>query len=398
MPAAQVPQVLEDCAAIGARNVHVYAAGFAETGTAQGRLLEGRVKDIAARRGLRVIGPNCMGVNVPSIGLQTLHDRRIPSGPVAFLSQSGGHALNLTSYSPAFGIGFSKVISYGNAAMMDSTDFLEYLAGDLQSKMIALYIEGVRDGWKLLGLVREMNRTRPVIVWKGGYTPTGARASASHTGSLAGSQAAWEAFFRQTGAVRVFSLEELSDMLLTFLTLPPLASGRTAVLLGGGGHSVTSADFSAREGLEVPRLSKHTRTALSEFIPSAGTSVNNPLDFEVVMRDPALFEKALDVIAQDPGIDALIVDHQLDMLQEAGPDAIKRAGDAMTSFAARTGNRKPLLAILESWGGDGVVNRERAQLQKDLAQAGIPVYRTFPRACRSLARFVQYHRWQSVSR
>ncbi|MEW6034620.1 MAG: CoA-binding protein, partial [Chloroflexota bacterium] len=386
VPAAQVPGVLEECVAVGARNVHVYTAGFSESGREEGRLLEQRVREISLRGGLRVVGPNCMGINVPRVGMMTLLPRPVSSGPVAFVSQSGGHAMNLVPYAASFGIGFSKVISYGNGTVMDSTDFLEYLAADPETRIIGLYLEGVSDGRRLLELVRETNRTKPVVVWKGGMTDTGARAAASHTGSLAGSQAVWEAFFSQSGAVRVNSLEEMADMMLSFLVLPPLSGNRVAVFLGGGGHSVTTADFSAREGMEVPRLGEKTRRELGAFIPLAGTSVNNPVDCEQAMRAPEMFERMLKVVAADPVVDALVVDHQLDVLQGAGPDAIQRVGRAMVELATGDASRKPLLAVLETWGADPAMNRERARLQKELGQAGIGVYRTFPRACRALSR------------
>ena len=390
-PAREVPAVLEDCIAAGVKNVHVFTAGFSESGEEEGRQLENRLKEIAVKGGLHLVGPNGMGINVPAARMLTLYGESIKSGPVAFLSQSGGHAGQFTRYAQSFGIGFSKIISYGNGTVMDATDFLEYLATDTETRIIALYLEGVREGSKLLKQIKEINRIKPVIIWKGGLTEYGARAAASHTGSLAGREAIWKAFFKQTGAVQVNSLEELTDVTMTFLYLPPPSGRRVVLFMGGGGHSVTSADFCAREGLEVPTLSPETRRALRGFIPVAGTSVRNPIDAELLLRDLDSFEKALELVIADPEIDILIVDHHLDILQETGANAIREMGELMCRFAQQGVVRKPLVTVLESLGGDLVVNSERTRLQREFLQVGIGVYRNLTRASRALARYSQYH-------
>ena len=310
-PAREVPAVLEDCIAANARNVHIFTAGFKESGEEEGEKLEEEVKEIALRGELRVVGPNCMGINVPRAKMQTIHGFPIESGEVAFLSQSGGHAIQFSSYAPRFGIGFSKVISYGNGCIMDSPDFLEYLATDPETKIITIYLEGVRDGRKLIRQVREINRTKPVIVWKGGMSEWGSRAAISHTGSLAGSLAVWNSFFKQTGAVPVNSLDELTDVTMTFLHLTPPPGRRMGLLLGGGGRGVAAADLCSAEGLDLPVLTSETRRQLSSFIPHAGNSVRNPIDAYLMLSNPALFERVLEIVAADPLIDIILADLDL---------------------------------------------------------------------------------------
>ncbi len=394
--APEVPGVLEECAQAGMKNIHIFSSGFKETGEREREELEEKIKEIAQRGGLRLLGPNCVGLNIPSARMSTLQAIDITDtdvGPVAFLSQSGGHCLQFTRYGRAFGIGFSKVISYGNAAGLDCTDFLEYLATDPETRIICLYVEGVKDGRKLFSLIKEINRTKPVIAWKGGLTASGARAAASHTGSLAGGEATWNAFLRQTGAVQVISLDELADVTMTFLYLAPPRGRRVALFLGGGGHSVTGADFCAREGVDVPILTEETRKELRSFVPIANTSIKNPVDIEVAWVESSIFERAMAVVAADPLIDFMVVDPHLDMLRSGGPDQIGKMGEFLRRFARE--QSKPIAAVFETWGGNPEVSAERARLGAELPKAGVPVYRTLPRAFRAISKFIGYHEFQA---
>ena len=213
-PAATVPQVLEDCAAAGVPVVQILASGFGETGEEEGKRLEAAILEIAQRTGLRIIGPNCMGFHIPAVKMRMFEEAEVVPGPVAFVSQSGGHAQVFLMQGPHLGIGFSKVISYGNALVMDAIDFLDYLAGDDETRIICMYLEGVRkDGGELMQLVRRTNAKKPVVVWKGGLTHSGARAASSHTGSLAGDRQVWDAFFKQTGAISAVGIDEMIDLM-----------------------------------------------------------------------------------------------------------------------------------------------------------------------------------------
>ena len=217
VPRREVAGVLEDCVRAGARNVTIYTSGFSETGEEEGRQEEQKMREIALRGHLNMLGPNCMGLYVPSARVSLWEGVSPQPGPVAFLAQSGGHCLQFSHYALGFGIRFSKVISFGNACLLGATDFLEYLKEDPDTKIVALYLEGMKDGPRLVRLVREMNPTKPVIIWKAGLTEAGARAAASHTGSLAGTRQIWDTFFRQTGAVPATGLDELADIIMTFL-------------------------------------------------------------------------------------------------------------------------------------------------------------------------------------
>lgn len=296
VPARTLPAVLEDCIKADAKNIHAFTAGFEETGEEEGIALGRKVREIAERGGLRLIGPNCMGLYVPSSGIGTFDQLPKKSGPVCFLSQSGGHCNWYAHYGPNYGVNFSKVISFGNAYVLDSTDFLEYLDTDSDTKIICMYLEGIKDGGKLLRQVREINKVKPIIIWKAGLTDYGSRAVAAHTASLAGQEAVWRGFFAQTGAVPVLSLEEMAEMAMSFLYMKPPKGKRVAVLGLGGGTSVAAADTCGREGLDVPPLSQHTQNELKKFIRLAGASIRNPLDTGLVFRDVSTLAREMELV------------------------------------------------------------------------------------------------------
>jgi len=394
VPAQALPGVLEDCVAANAKNIHVFTAGFEETGEEEAKELGHRVRQIALRGGLRIIGPNCMGLYVPEAGIGSFDGLSKKSGPVSLLSQSGGHCNWFSHYAPNYSIYFSKVISFGNAYVLDSTDFLEYLADDPGTKIICMYLEGVKDGSKLLRQVREINRIKPVILWKAGLTEPGSRAVASHTASLVGQEAIWHSFFAQTGAVPVFSLEEMAEITMTFLYVKPPQGKRVAVLVLGGGSSVASADVCGREGLEVPTLTQETQAELKKFISLAGASIKNPLDTGLVFRDVSLLKRELELLAADPQIDMLIVRPHLDMARSTGPDQVDRLINYLCDFCRNNPYGKPAVIVFQSFANDPWEHELRARLQVELPQKGVAVYSSLTAASRALARFYEYHRFQ----
>lgn len=307
VPPVAVPQVVRDCVAAKALNVQICTSGFGETGREEGKNLEEEIKKIALEGNIRVMGPNCMGFQIPSVRMQMHVDTPPVPGPVAFVSQSGGHARIYLLRGPQLGIGFSKVISYGNALLMDAPDFFEYLAKDPETQIICLYLEGVKDGRWFMELVRQTNLIKPVIIWKAGFTDPGARAAASHTGSLAGSKQIWEAFFKQTGAVEVHSIEEMAEVTMTFLRLAPSLGKRAAVLAAGGGSSVATGDICAEEGIVLPDLSEHTRAGLLDFISLVNQGVANPIDVPSVVVDISSLQRAYELLASDPQIDIIML-------------------------------------------------------------------------------------------
>ena len=394
VPAPAVPGVLEDCIAAGAKNVHIFTAGFEETGEREGEQLGEKVKEIARRGGLRIIGPNCMGLTVPGARISTLFESLPESGPVAFITQSGTLAGNFNHYADAFGFRFSKIFSFGNAYVLDSTDFLEYLAQDPETKIICMYLEGVKNGRRLVALVREINRTKPIILWKGGLTDSGARAVASHTGSMAGGDTVWDAFFKQTGAIRVGSLDELSDVTQGIVHVGRPPGRRVAVVGGGGGSSVATADVCAQEKLEVPRLTPETRRQLREFIVPAGNSINNPLDTWIVLYDANLLQRVLKIVAADPLIDMVIVEYNPNMFINLKQDQWQQLTQSLLDFNHQNQPQKPIVVVSRSWGDDLQVEAKRRKFQKKLTEGGVAVYPTLARASYALSKLIEYYEFQ----
>ncbi len=394
VPAAAAPDVLEDCIVAGAKNIHMYTAGFEETGELEAIELGNRVREIARRGGLRIIGPNCMGLYVPAAGIGTFEDLPCESGSVAFLSQSGGHLNWFTHHGARYGLRFSKGISFGNAYVLDSTDYLEYLATDPETRLICIYLEGVKNGRKLLSQVREINRIKPVIILKAGLTSAGWRAVASHTASMAGEEAIWAGFFAQTGAVQVFSLEEMAEMAMTFQCLPPPSGKRIAIVVLGGGSSVASADICSREGLDIPHLTTETQSELKKFISLAGASVRNPLDTGLVFRDVSLLKREVELVVTDPNIDMLVVRPHLDMVRSGGSDQVDRVIDYLADFARSRPRGKPVALTFYSFARDPEEAVLRSRFESELPNKGVAVYDSLATASRALARYHRYHQVQ----
>jgi len=404
VPAIRVPGVLEDCIAAGVKNVHIFSSGFSETREEEGRLLEEQITGIIQRGGLRVVGPNCMGIYVPASKLAGWGAKPVGTGSVAFLSQSGGHAEMLTRYAQELGVYFSKVISFGNARGLQALDFLEYLAADPETKIITVYLEGIRDGNRVTRLIKEINRTKPVIVWKGGLTESGARAVASHTASLAGEERMWNAFFAQTGAVRAGSLEEIVDVAMAFLHLTQPRERRALLLGGGGGNSVALADICSREGLEVPTLSPETRKKLASFISLAGNSIRNPLDVWVVQDNVELLKRCVEVAVADPLVDLVIIDRHAgdgDDDDVDHPDRKRQqqeGNDFIIDFAKNNTYGKPVVVAMNVLDATPEAIAAGARARQQFALAGVPAYTFQVNAARAMARFIKYHEFQSESR
>lgn len=387
IPAAGLPQVLEDCVATGTVNVHICSAGFSETGEAEGKAVEEKIMDIASKSHLRIVGPNCLGYHVPSARLIMYVMADSTPGPVAFISQSGGHAQDFVPYGPRMGFHFSKVVSYGNGLTMDSSDFLEYLANDGETQIICIYLEGIKDGPRFVKLAKQVGRTKPIIIWKGGLTAVGARAAVTHTASLAGDGRVWDAFFKQTGAVRVGSIEEMADAAMTFVRLKPMLRARAAVIVGGGGSNVANGDICAQEGIEVPTLSRETRARLLSVLSLTNQSVVNPIDSPAVLHNPLILRQVLEALTADPSVDIVIV-HVTGFarrtLENEGLASLKKC-------VAEFNRERPGKPVVAAMRGSDRWRAEAESMMRELREADITTYDSIRSACRTLKRFTDYH-------
>ena len=403
VPAPAVPSVLEDCAERGIRAAVIYTSGFSETGEEKGAKLEREIARISKEERIRVIGPNCFGIYCPESGLTLppgeYYSRE--SGNVAFLSQSGGYADRFCRDAMGLGVRFSKVVSYGNACDLNETDFLEYLAEDEQTKIIGLYNEGVKSGKRFLQVVRETNRNKPVIIWKGGLGEGGRRAIASHTGALSSRREIWEAFFKQTGAVRVNNLEELIDTVLIFQHLSVPCGRRIAIIGTGGGSGVDSADACERAGLSVPVLGTKTVEALRKLLPAVGSSPQNPIDLGNPWTSPSDYRKIIETASLDPQIDALMtVVWQLPFFysrRELLWNFFQKLVEAL--LTAGENLKKPFIMVLCATPTEVEMleaENEWRKIKDRYLAAGIPVYQTAERAAKAMVNFVAYHEYQNT--
>ncbi len=276
VPARFVPSVISDCGAKGVKAAVVISGGFSETGEA-GAQLERQLVEAARKAGIRVIGPNCQGLNSTAVGLCASWPLVRTKGPISVISQSGTVLAALACWAEEDGIGISKIVALGNKCDVDEIELLEYLADDPETKVIALYIEGTRDGRKFVEVAREATRRKPVLVLKGGRTAKGAEAVKSHTRSLAGMDAVFDAAFRQAGVIRAASVEDLYDACKALPTLPRPAGKNVAIVTSSGGAGILATDACEELGLNVVELPGEVNDALQEKLPPE-CILRNPLD------------------------------------------------------------------------------------------------------------------------
>ncbi len=388
--AGLVPAILEACARIGLRHIHIMTSGFKETDQNEGRLLEDRITALAAAHDLQIIGPNCMGPYCPSSKLTAWGAIPGLTGSVGIISQSGGLTQRLTEYLASLGIGVNKAVSFGNAAVLDSTDFLEYMAADDGIQVIAMYLESVKDARKLLRMAQSIGRSKPIILWKGGDSRAGAATAVSHTGALAGSQEIWTAFYRQTGVIRVQSLNEWADTIMAFSLLPAPGGNGVFIIGGGGGNSVTSSDAFSRQGFEVPPLSEDTMNFLRRSVPTAGSIAGNPLDMWRTFTDADYLAEILELGYQDPAISNIVIDHLIARKAFHFANALDPTPQVI-DYLTRRQPAKPTVLTIDTDGGDPDLAVAGVRLRTRFCRAGFPAYPSADRAARALGHLYRYH-------
>jgi len=394
IPAEAVLKLLDDCAAKRVRSVHFFTAGFGETGDAAKEELERAMLAKAKAGGFRIIGPNCVGLYVPKSRLVNSSNSPLEPGPIAFISQSGGHAQNLPDYGRARGLQFSKVVSYGNGLDVNESELLDYFSGDPETEIIAAYIEGVKDGRRFMRAMAEAGVQKPVVIYKGGRTEAGRRATYGHTASLTSSVAIFDALCRQVKAIQVDDLDEMIDVLIALRFVRPLPQDTGAALMGaGGGPSVLAGDEMENEGLRVPCLSLEVQAELKQSFPVAGSIFINPLD-ALNLIVPEAISTAMQVIGRVPGIDMLIYHLGFHPLSNWGwgrlslENFVKPSIGVMKEAKRKTG--KPvLLALRPPQVLDGMA--EFLAAQEAFVKAGFPVFYSMRQLARAMVRVIAWN-------
>lgn len=386
VPRVVAPKILEDCLHKGVAAAHFFTSGFSETGTEEGRRLEHLLAERAKGAGFHLIGPNCMGIFNPAVGVRQAEQQYTGlAGPVGFISQSGTHAVTFSIEGHLQGVEINKSVSFGNGVVLDATDYLEYFGRDVAIKAIGMYLEGVKDGRRFLTVLRQVSAQKPVVIWKGGWTEAGERAIDSHTGALAVPQAIWDAAVKQARAIKVTSLEELIDTLKALLYLSPVRGNRVALAGGSGGQSVAITDAFAEAGLKVPLLTQESYDELATFFSLVGASCRNPIDPGSNRKE---LGHILEILERDANIDNLVL-LMWPMMHRHNPGQLESDIDSLTNIRKRTS--KPVMAILPCFSTLADVQQARNITQK-FQDSGIPVFATVERGARALRNALEYYK------
>ena len=400
IPARFVADALTECIARDIKAAVAFTAGFSEVG-GEGRDLEKEVVKVASGR-IRLIGPNCFGPYCPSGGITVLTGAEFSKEPgsVALTAQSGQLSECIIARAQGEGIRYSKFASYGNACDVNEADLLEFLMEDEETKIITSYLEGVKNGRKYFDIARRNSGLKPIIIWKVGLTKMGATASASHTGSLAGSSAAWDSFFLQTGASKVSTLDEMTDATVGFACLPGGCGPRVAYVSGGGAGTVIGGDACETAGLQMPSFSPKTEAKLAELLPGVGASYKNPIDIGNPHPPREFLQSLLETMSADENVDVIVIRRVLFSVKmskifsgSTAPSEEEQQGLLETPVNVMKQYRKPIIIILpdDMTGADSVyLEAERRKIRDYFFANSIPVYMSEQRAFTALAHLARF--------
>jgi acetate---CoA ligase (ADP-forming) len=369
-PAATVSQVLADCGEAGVKAAVVITSGFSEAGNSAG---EAEVIETARRYGIRFVGPNCAGIINSGHNLYPTMETAPPKGETALVSQSGALGGAILSWAEEQGLGFSKFVSYGNGADLNEVDFINYLASDPDTKVLALYVESVRDGRSFMEAVDRFTRLKPLVVIKSGRTGSGQRAALSHTGSMAGSDQIFESAIVECGAVRVKDVEEMFDLCKSFTYMPPVKGRKTIIVTNSGGPGVLSADMAEEIGLNIAELSTNQRETLSGFLPPH-CGMRNPVDLTVEGTEEGYYKTLIN----------LLVDYDAAVAINVGTPTLDSTPLAKGVCRAFQESGKPVLVNF-------MAGKTVDYCLPYLESCGLPNYATGERAVKALGFMADYY-------
>jgi len=394
-PAATVPGVLRDCIAKGIKGAVVISAGFAEVGE-EGREIQHTMVEVARSGGIRLVGPNGMGIWSAAGQLSLCFPQAPKAGPIAFVSQSGTFGVAMAQVASSKGYGLSKFISIGNQADLEVPDYLEYLADDEETKVIVLYLEGLKDGRRFFTVASRVIKKKPIIVYKAGRSDAGARATLSHTASLAGSDKIFDGVSKQIGLLQADEAFHLFEMAEALVDLP-LANGNRVAILGSGGQGVVGTDACSALGLELPELDADTASGLDALLPPHAPPAKNPIDFagssRTALQEAEIIEKLLkldyiDGVISNVPVSPQIWDHSLkiDRNSDSLSEPIQVALDGAKVYASLPRKyNKPVICLR-------FIRLEHDIMEDILKEGGIPIYDTPEQCARAMHALVHYGR------
>lgn len=377
VPNKHVKSAIESSIAAQAKAVIVITAGFKETGP-EGAALEKEIADVCAGAGIRMLGPNCLGMINTEHSLNASFASQMPAaGGISVVSQSGALCTAILDWASGRGVGLAKLLSIGNKADLDETDFLTVLAADAQTKVIACYLESITQGDEFLKAAEAAASTKPVVVLKVGTSIAGVKAASSHTGSLAGADIAYGAAFRRAGVIRAENFESLFDSAMAFSMQPIPPGNRVAIITNAGGPGIMAADAAENSGLRIEPLPDNLAAELKAKLPPAA-SVGNPIDV-LGDADPERYGLALEIAQASDSVDAIVV--------ILTPQAMTDAVGTARAIAKHIKDGKPVLATF--MGGHDVLDA-----RKELCRLSIPDYPSPDRAVAALKAMCDYSAWR----
>ncbi len=401
LPASRVPDLLRECPERGVRVVHLFTGRFSETGREDTARLEKEILNQARELGIRLIGPNCMGIYHPREGIAFGYDFPTEPGKLGMFLQSGGASTEFIYYASLRGIRFSKVVSYGNALDLNEADILEYFSQDDETEIIASYIEGVKDGRRFIRTLGRTTPIKPVIILKAGRGSAGAKAAFSHTAAMAGSLKILETAIKQAGAIQSRTLEDMIDLAVSFYFLPPLTGTRVGIVGGGGGKSVLSADEWEEAGFDVAPLPREIEEEVRRIMPELWWGwIRNPVDISILPEEARMADfsgNILRMMAQSEHFDLVVAN-----ITVGAPFSktllaahVKREVEGIIEVAKA--GKKPIAVVLNT-GTLGLEDfddprwRCLAEGMPKLVAARIPVYSSASQAASAIIRLVNYYR------
>jgi acyl-CoA synthetase (NDP forming) len=383
-----MPEVMKACVSKGIKGGVLISADFAETGE-KGRILQEETVRVARNGGLRFIGPNGMGIWSSAVRLNVALEPTPLSGPVAFISQSGTFGGYLARLAKTKGYGLSKFVSIGNQADLKVPDIIEYLIGDPDTKVIILYMEGIQDGRRFIEVTKRAVRTKPILIYKGGSSPDGARAAKSHTASIAGADEIFDSMCKQAGMIRVSEVEHLFVMAEALIG-QPLTKGNRMAVIGSGGMSVVGADSLASLGMKVPPLDEQARLKIKEILPPHAPIPTNPVDFAGGARTAIEEAKVAEILASLDYIDGIITNVPVTAFASNAIGEYVKIGIKGAEILAGIPEKynKPVVCMRFSEISDDITS-------SIIKSAGIPAYSTPEDAARAMYALVKYSQIKS---
>lgn len=376
VPAKFVPEVMEQCGKIGVKAAVIISGGFREVG-AEGQGLETALREIAAKCRIRVVGPNCQGINNPHAGLCATWPLVTRKGPIAVITQSGTVGAAMSCWAEQEGIGISKCVALGNRIDINECDLIEYFCQESNTRVIAVYLEGVADGQRFIQVCSAASKKKPIVALKPGRTAAGVKAMQSHTKSLAGRDEIFDAVCRKTGVIRVDTVEQLLDAAKALAFLNPPKGKGTLIVTSSGGSGILASDTAQRLGFELPEPDKDAKQKLAAVLPSQCV-LSNPFDLTMTTADR--YELVIEEMAKDSEISSFVA---------IFGDPIAGAAEAIDR--ARKSTDKPIIVVY--LGGSDTERIERSKMH----EIGIPAFPSPERGVTALYALLKYSRYLRAS-